>query len=732
MLQRIFLSKDEAHLEFLRQDILKNHLDTPITCLLATPVMLAGFREWLRKQPEISLDIETTHFDPYMGRIVLTTVYAGDKVITFDNDTVDVLDMFCSADLAKSVIVGHNLKFETLWFLKHGVEFKQVFCTMLAEQKLLQGADVKHDLVSALLRRSIPLPDAMDKSIREEFTNGVYKKPLVKHILYNQADTLQLLQLKKQQQVLIEGSNMTFLLNQIHFPLIRVLSLAEMEGMVINEPKFLDLAAVAEKAMQAIGLQMETWIHEKYPAIRMEDYNKPVVTQLEALELRKEKLKQRIVKTQTLVEMLEGNSKTHLKSYRLAKSLLERTADVAVEINNKIQELNKISAVSWTAGKQVISLLVALGCNPLPKAKDKKTKTFKPSLAKAARERWLLQQPNNPLHPLIVLYDSYMKQTKHVNSFGKSFLDKYRHPHTGKFHTLYKQGTVETGRLASGNSDQTPAKFNSQQLPPVIRDCFETDPGYLIITCDLTGAELITMCSLAQDHRLLELSRTTDLHSYFANKGWEAIYKSRGKQWTEADVIVPNGQNAKKRKAYKPMLFGTVYGLRPPKAAETLNVSEKEGGIALQTIVKEIPATIKMVEAASKFAIKHGYIIHNERTNSRRWFSAVLHAKQTGDEIPFMDRIEVESAARNTRIQGTQADMLCEAMVLLQRFIDFYKLDAKILMQVHDELVVKCHPDYKDWFPQRVKEIMVRTANKYLVGGVHMEADCKIGSTWCK
>jgi DNA polymerase-1 len=410
---------------------------------------------------------------------------------------------------------------------------------------------------------------------------------------------------------------------------------------------------------------------------------------------------------------------------------LEKQGQEKLQINSKILELEKITSISWTAVQQVIQLLVALNCNPLPKAKNKKKKAFTPSLAKAARERWLLQNPANAVHPLLTLYDEYMHYTKHVNSFGKSFLDKYRHPFTGRFHTTYKQGTVETGRLASGDSDGYPSKFNSQQLPPVIRDCFMTVPGYLIGTCDLSGAELVTMCSLAQDHRLLELSKTTDLHSYFANLGWQAIYNYRKQPWLSSNIISKD-QNPKKRRAYKPMLFGTVYGLRGPKAAETLNISEAEGNIAIDTIVKEIPATIKMVKDAVKFALANGFIVHNTRTNSRRFFSEVLTAANTGIEMSFMDKVTVEGAARNTKIQATQADMLCEAMVFLQRFIDFYKLDAMILMQVHDELVVRFKEEYKYWFPNIIKQCMIRTANKYLTGGVEMEADLKVDLTWCK
>ena len=102
-------------------------------------------------------------------------------------------------------------------------------------------------------------------------------------------------------------------------------------------------------------------------------------------------------------------------------------------------------------------------------------------------------------------------------------------------------------------------RFNSQQIPRSndLRNCFLADSDdYLIATCDLSGAELVTMAALANDQRLLELSEG-DMHSHFANKGWKAIYESRGLPYEEKDII-SSTQNKDKRTDYKPMMFGTV------------------------------------------------------------------------------------------------------------------------------------------------------------------------------
>lgn len=725
-LSRIFFSRDQKHLEYLQQDV-----STPghgINFLCLTNSYLAGFHLWLSQYSEVVVDIETTSIDPYCGKILLISFYSDNKVITFDTLTISVELIFSNVNLSKIRFIGHNIKFEYLWFLKHKIHLPLVYCTMIAEQKLLQGVDVKHNIIDVLTRRNIPLPPAMNKAIREEFSNGMYKKPEIYHILYNQGDIIPLIELKEVQEKLMDVYKLRFLIYNIHFPLIRVLALAEMEGMVLDEPRFIDLAQKAEDKMNSIGQQMEAFIKQQFPTVNLATYNKPIAEKIEQLEKRLIRLEDREVKCLALVTRLQDQSKTHLKAYTVTLQSLSKIASENKEVTAKVQELGKISSISWTSGDQVLTLLIALGCKVLPKQKDKKTKVFKPSLAKAPRERWLLQNRNDVFYPFFKLYDEYMRETKHVNSFGKTFIEKYKHPVTGKFHTSYKQGTVETGRLASGDSNATPPRFNSQQLPPIIRDCFKTDSGYIIGKCDLSGAELVMMCSLAQDQHLLELSKTQDLHSYFANLGWRAIYKRRGIPFLETDVISKE-QHSEKRRAYKPQLFGVVYGLRGAKAAETLNITLEEGEIAIKTIEQEIPETLKMVKTASKFAIENGYIIHNTRTNSRRWFSKVID-HLNGAELSFLDKIEAESAARNTKIQGSQADMLCEAMVLLQRYIDRYKIDAKILMQVHDELVVKFRSEDGLWFARRIKDCMIRTANKYLEGGVTMDAELKVKDTW--
>jgi len=732
MLQRMFFTRNLNYKQFEDEFKLLNRGEA-FTVFTTEDALEQVYSYLNHTDVPLSLDIETTSTDPFCGNIVLTTFQLINYIITFDNITIPAREMFSKlTNLPKKEIIAHNAMFEVSWLMAKGCDVRNIYCTMLAEQKLYQGADdIKFNIIDTLIRRGLAIPEDMNKDVRKDFNSSYTQHELV-HVLYNQSDTIQLKALKAKQLDLLDQLNLNFYVKQIHFPLIRVLAKAQLEGIKLNEPKFLALAEQAEITMKSLETNMNSWLSIKYPALDLTLVNKPLKKLKDSVVNKMLKTQLRIQKLTVLLEGYKLNNKTHLKAYSTSENSL-RKAYLDLELDKvRLAEVNSTTGINWSSSDQVVNLLQALGCKPVPVAKDLKLRKFKPSLSKAARERWILKNRDHEFYELISSLDHYMQHTKHVSSFGKSFIEKYKHPVTNKYHTSYKQGTVATGRLASGDSKANPPKFNSQQIiaDKELRECFITDPGYLIGTVDLSGAELVTMCSLANDLNLLKLSEG-DMHSHFANKGWKAIYASRRQLWTEADVISKT-QNKEKRTEYKPMLFGTVYGLKAPKAGETLNISEAEGQIAINTIIEEIPDTIKMVTEAVKFALRHGYVIHNDRTKSRRWFSPVLNADRDQRDLTFPERKDVEGGARNCRIQGTQADMLCESMVMLQRFIDFHKLDAVILLQVHDELVVKFHESYKDWFPQRIADVMTRTANKYLRPEIKMHADVQCGLSWTK
>jgi DNA polymerase I-like protein with 3'-5' exonuclease and polymerase domains len=274
-----------------------------------------------------------------------------------------------------------------------------------------------------------------------------------------------------------------------------------------------------------------------------------------------------------------------------------------------------------------------------------------------------------------------------------------------------------------------------------------------------------------------------DALCFTVSKKENAGYRQGGKNCTFGSVY--GMSPAKAMETYN----GTTAELRKrdPKA-KPVNVSLEEAKAALNAIKKAIPKTFEYVESNVTKAIQQGYLVLNERSKSRVWFRSALYALQqvfemqkeiaqesaidpdTGELIPgiypdaefdnassswvFLDGNgkptedtvqfnwkeleEIAGQARNIPISGTQADMLKEAMVVIDDIIESQGLDAELRMQVHDELVYDAPIDlmvtYKGKeipFTELPAKVMVEVANKYL-NNFQMKADTTVMRCWTK
>ncbi len=391
--------------------------------------------------------------------------------------------------------------------------------------------------------------------------------------------------------------------------------------------------------------------------------------------------------------------------------------------------------------------------------------------------------------PLLKLKMKHSKLEKSISTYGENFINKLN-PVTGKIHTSFRQCFADTGRFQSGGGRREPEKYNAQNIPRQLeyRECFTVDiANYSVLTADYEGAELIVMASHAQDFKLIELSKQ-DMHSYMATKCWRNIFGYRAKQLLNLfnkdskykseslsadynknvelykNYTISGTENKEKRTEFKGQTFGTIYGMYAKKAGAVLNISKEEGQITINTISKEIPKTIEMVKQASLDAEMKGYVILNDRTRSRAWFPNLIKLLkgEISKDTHFMDISTELSAARNIRIQGTQADFVKEASVVLNRYFTKYKIDALILSWIHDELVFKI-PKYLDgksieWtkmlenhlevteeyfllpsfkgkqynnLQDTIEHIMIEVANRYLVN-VTIKVSLSTNDHWIK
>ena len=700
------------------------------------------------------VDIEATGLDPYKAELVLLGVMFKNRytkhyfMFDWTCTLTDIVE-----DLRSHYIIGHNLKYDIKLLKTHTIVpiLKNLYDTMIAEQRLYTGTGygfAYNDLVERY-QKEIVIKTTRDDFINANLTNF---KINVNHLLYLKRDLELLPEIKQKQKRLIHKWKMQFLIYGIENPLVAVIANAELIGFKLNTEKWLK--------------RIETEINKKYEIlIKLDNIVKTLKDTLP--NVNKELLsggkcnKQRVrntifdeINTNGTVNVpnLFGDVSSSIDFFRKGKS------------NKVVKQAPKIDeypgCVNYTKA-EVIHIFGALNQPAITEGEvfsiPKFTTTGKVenfnyySVKEQVLERYLILKPNSVMKEFLEAFGELQKVSKALSTYGKTFIDKIN-DRTGKIHTIFRQCFAETGRMQSGGGKKEPDKYNAQNLPrdKAYREPFEGGEGYLINTADYSGAELIVMASHAQDHRLLELSKG-DMHSHFATKSWRSIYKYRAskhrdtllnttlseiekdiyKEEYEHYLDLSNNFTVTKdnpkgfRQAFKPMAFGVVYGLFAKKAGKTLNISTEEGQIVINTIKREIPKTIKMVENQSAFAEKYGYVIHNNRTNSRRWFPILIKQikKEVDKDSNFIEITEALSAARNSTIQGTQADFVKEASVKLQYYYWKNNIDADILSWVHDEIVDRVAEDIAEEVSKIKHKIMVEVANKYLH---NVEIDCEI------
>lgn len=725
-----------------------------------------------------SFDLETTGLDPYVSQIMLTGIGTMANKFIFDY-SVDLTFLYEHIIKHNIVLCGANLKFDIKFIqAKYGVLLTRVYDVILAEQRLYMKY-YQYNNLGELVKRY--LKEYRDKDTRLGFVD---KNPETfsvdyHHIKYLANDLNDPLKIRQFQRPKIKQFKMEFLIYGIEFPLISILADSENEGIDFDIDKWTALLNENIAKRFEMQLAMDAEIRKVRDFIVHHELYKGLSP---ALTLGGKKYNE--IRRPAQASILINSDKT-----TNTLDLFGEPATIKALTNKKDYKEDSNLNPDYNSPSEVIRIFGRLN-QPLPIENGYAIPMITDrgcivngsnyyTVSTVGFEKYLVDKPDTIMKDFILLYDKFSEYNTKITNFGLNYLKKIN-PITGKLHTIYRQNHAVTGRMQSGGGKLEPDKFQSQNVPATIeyRSCFIALLGYKLRTSDYEGAELIVMASHAQDFKLISLSKI-DMHSYMATICWKNIYKRRaGNIYKQLNKVVGNIKEALQtewekllklgkdfvvtktdppgyRKAFKGMTFGTIYGMYPKKAGATLNIPKEEGAIVIQTIEKELPDTFRMVKAASAAAVAQGYIILNYRTNSRAWFPNLI--KQLKGEISkdthFLEISKEESDARNIRIQGTQADFVKEASVKLGTYYRKRKLDAKILLWVHDEIVDKVNDNllaefnpnidpkllphafkkgefYKD-IAEAKNDIMVTVANRYL-HNVTIKADHCTAQHWVK
>lgn len=275
-------------------------------------------------------------------------------------------------------------------------------------------------------------------------------------------------------------------------------------------------------------------------------------------------------------------------------------------------------------------------------------------------------------------------------------------PHTGRIHTNYNQVGVSTGRLSSSNPNLQNIPIRTEQGRE-IRRAFVAEPGCRLISADYSQVELRILAHVAEDPGLLQA---------FAND--EDIHAS-----TAATVLdIPLAEVDKfKRRIAKTVNFGLIYGQTAFGLAQTTGMSRDEANQFIETYFKKYPGVKKYIEETKQMAAQQGYVA--TLLGRRRDFSHL-------DSLSGAQRARAEREAINMPIQGTAADIMKQAMINLHAEINKRQLKTRLLLQVHDELVLEAPEAEVAEAAQLTRQVMAAAFELR----APLKVDVEVGQNW--
>ncbi|MCC5810442.1 MAG: DNA polymerase I [Ectothiorhodospiraceae bacterium] len=273
---------------------------------------------------------------------------------------------------------------------------------------------------------------------------------------------------------------------------------------------------------------------------------------------------------------------------------------------------------------------------------------------------------------------------------------------TGRVHTSYHQAVAATGRLSSSDPNLQNIPIRSEEGRR-IRQAFRAPEGYKLVAADYSQIELRIMAHLSGDQGLLDaFSEGLDIHRATAAEVW-------GKS---LDDVSDN-----ERRNAKAINFGLIYGMSAFGLARQLGIPRGEAQDYIELYFKRYPGVKAYMENTRKLAAEKGYV---ETLFGRRLYLPEIRSRNAAM------RQAAERTAINAPMQGTAADIIKRAMVKVDAWLDGSRLDAKMIMQVHDELVFEVAGDDVDTLVKEVSSLMSEAAELK----VPLLVEPGIGNNW--
>jgi DNA polymerase-1 len=301
-------------------------------------------------------------------------------------------------------------------------------------------------------------------------------------------------------------------------------------------------------------------------------------------------------------------------------------------------------------------------------------------------------------HPIIDYILEYRQLTKLYSTYIEGIKQNLFDDH--KVHTIYMQALTTTGRLSSldPNLQNIPIRTEEGRK---IRKLFVPEKNHYFLGADYSQIELRVLADMANVKALIEaFNQKEDIHTK-----------------TAQEVFHVKEVNSEQRRAAKAVNFGIIYGISAWSLSDDIKVTPKQAQTFIDTYLAIYPEIKDYMENIVKFAKENDYV---ETLMKRRRYIPELKSPV------YTMRSFGERTALNAPIQGSAADILKKAMVDLYRYLKKNKKKSKILLQVHDELILQVPESEID----EMQTIVPRMMSQAIKLKVELETSCDIGKTW--
>ena len=304
-------------------------------------------------------------------------------------------------------------------------------------------------------------------------------------------------------------------------------------------------------------------------------------------------------------------------------------------------------------------------------------------------------------HPIV----NFIMEYRQLAKLKSTYCDGLRavvNPNTHRIHSVFTQTVTVTGRLSSTepNLQNIPTRT---ELGREIRKMFVAKEGYVLVDADYSQIELRVLAHIANDETMINAFRNNeDIHAVTASQVLGIPLEDVTKE---------------QRSSAKAVNFGIVYGIGEFSLAQDLHISVKEAKAYIESYLEKYHGVRNYMESIKEQAKKDGYV--KTMLNRIRYIpelkSPNYNIRQFGERV-----------ALNTPIQGTAADIIKLAMVRVDNRLINEGLKSKLILQVHDELIVEAHKDEVD----KVKQILSEEMQNAMELNVPLKVDMSTGHSW--